>query len=396
LRRVEIRALRQSELEQAWELDHYAFHTSPDRRELFMTWDPARLVGAFEGDRLVSMAGALPFGQFFGGRSVPMGGISSVATAPDRRGEGLALRVLGQVLEATRQRGEAISSLFPATSSLYRRLGWELAGAYVLRQIAPPLLRDLPRPEGGRVRPSGIDELDALEACYSGYARQVNGMLDRGERRWKDAALAWKERRIYVAENDRGEIEGYLVYRQIGGEHADFGGDWQIGVDDMVATTRDASLGLWRLLGSWASMADTITYPCGPEDPLLLLLPEQKTRVLAEVRWMTRVVDAVAAVEARGFSAGIDLEAHLELRDSIFGDNEGRFVLTVSKGRGRLERGGEGRVALGVAAFSSLYTGWASTATLRRAGYLEARDEATCAALDAAFAGPTPWLQDQF
>ena len=89
---MEIRSLREDELEQAWELDRYAFNTPARRRELFLRWDPSRLVGAFESGRLVALTGGLDFGQFFGGRSVPMGGLSSVSVAPDRRGRGLAKR----------------------------------------------------------------------------------------------------------------------------------------------------------------------------------------------------------------------------------------------------------------------------------------------------------------
>jgi len=80
-------------------------------------------VGAFDGPRLVAMSGAHAFGQDFGGRRVPMAGLSSVAVAPHRRGEGLARRVITMCLADRRERGQAISSLYPATTGLYRRLG---------------------------------------------------------------------------------------------------------------------------------------------------------------------------------------------------------------------------------------------------------------------------------
>ena len=108
-----------------------------------------------------------------------------------------------------------------------------------------------------------------------------------------------------------------------------------LGVDDAVATTRDAALALWRLLGSWASQAQQIIYRGTPEDPLLLLLPEQSLEVMAEVRWRTRMVDAAGAVEARGFPLGVEVEVHVALRDPELSDNDGRFVLSVSKGRPR-------------------------------------------------------------
>ena len=46
--------------------------------------------------------------------------------------------------------------------------------------------------------------------------------------------------------------------------------------------------------------------------------------------------------------------------------------------------------------FSSLYTGWADTAALERAGLLSGGSAEQRAALDAAFAGSPPWMLDEF
>ncbi len=51
---------------------------------------------------------------------------------------------------------------------------------------------------------------------------------------------------------------------------------------------------------------------------------------------------------------------------------------------------------LDVGSLSSLYTGWATTAALERAGLISGGSSEERAALDAAFAGPTPWLLDEF
>ena len=67
----------------------------------------------------------------------------------------------------------------------------------------------------------------------------------------------------------------------------------------------------------------------------------------------------------------------------------------MSKGEGRLEPGGEGRVAMGLGAFASLYSGWASCAALARTGLLRGGSQADRAALDAAFGGPSPWMLDE-
>jgi predicted acetyltransferase len=80
----------------------------------------------------------------------------------------------------------------------------------------------------------------------------------------------------------------------------------------------------------------------------------------------------------------------------VLPENQGRFWLRVRDGRGQLEPGGRGGPTLAIGAFSSLYTGWASAEMLRRAGKLEGGSEGQLTALDAAFAGPTPWMVDEF
>ncbi len=393
---MEIRSLRPEELEQAWELDRYSFNAPEKNRRRFLRWDPARLRGAFTDGRLVAMVGTFGFGQFFGGRSVPMGGLSSVAVVPELRGRGLATRVTREALRAMHGRGEVISSLYPATTSLYRGLGWEVAGATVIRRVAPGVLQSLPAPESGRVRPGNLDEIEAFRGCYARIARDVNGFVDRSESWWKVLGDRWLDHRVYVAENDAEEIEGYLVYRQIPGENSALGGPFRLGVMEAMAATRDASLGLWRLLGSWSAQVESIVFRGTSEEPLLLLMPEQFLEVVAEIRWMTRVIDAAGAIEARGFPLGMEIEAHLSLTDAELEANNGPFVLRVSKGRGRLEPGGRGTVGFDIGSFSTLYTGWASTSTLVRSGRLATSGSDDRAALDAAFNGPVPWMLDEF
>ena len=112
---------------------------------------------------------------------------------------------------------------------------------------------------------------------------------------------------------------------------------------------------------------------------------------------MTRVVDASGAVAARGFPAGLDVEIPLELRDNGAPANGGRHVLTVQKGRGQLAKAlSGGGPVLDVRGFSSLYTGWAGIGALERAGLLTGGSGDERAALEAAFAGMTPWMLDEF
>ena len=272
-----------------------------------------------------------------------MGGLHSVSVVPERRGQGLAQDVMTPLLRDMRERGEVISSLFPAATRLYRGLGWELAGSYLWRGVAPRSLQQLARPAQVRLRPGGAADLERLRPCYAKFAEAQNGQVDRSEFWWRRQVALWSERSVFVAEGPGGGVAGYVVYRQLDGEWSALGGPFRIAVYELVALTRDASLALWRLLGSWASQVTQIVYRGSAEDPLLLLLPEQELTVLAEIRWMTRVLDARGAVAARGFAPGIDLEVPIELRDPLFEGNQGRFVLARARRTGSARAGRPGR-----------------------------------------------------
>ena len=392
---MEVRRLRADELEQAWRLDQESFHSPDAQRDAFLRWDPERLVGAFDGSRLVALAGAIAFGQFFGGRRVPMGGLSSVAVASDRRGEGLGQRVVSMCLKDMRARGDAISSLYPATTGFYRRMGWELAGGVAWRSVEPGRLSRLPRTEAVRVRLAEDADREAIRGCYAAYARNVAGLLDRPEPWWQHREARRATGSTYVAVDETGEVSGYLVYARRDGSLAP-GGPFRLAVDEFIWLSRDAGLALWQLIASWSTQVEKV-FTMGPiEDPARLILPEQVSQTVAELRWMLRVVDAEAAIDARGFPAGLALEVPFELDDTELAANSGRFVLRVDKRRGVLEPGGPGGTALDMGAFSSLYAGFSTTADLARAGRLVGGGEEQRAGLDAAFAGPTPALLDEF
>jgi predicted acetyltransferase len=393
----EIRPLEAAELEPAWELDREAFRTPLERRELFLRHDPADVLGAFLGARLVGIAGVRRTGQYFGGRAVPMGGVHAVAVAPDRRGRGVGRRLLTALLLRMRERGEVLSTLFPATSRPYRAVGFERAGAMCWRRIAPRELELLPRAQGMEVAPVARDEIPRLADCYAEVAQGSNGFLERSSGWWEVLRdLLWAERSVFAARDAAGRIRGYVVYRQLEGEYTLLGGPFRLALDELVFCERDAGLALWRLLGSWLPQIDAILWRGTAEDPVLWLLPEQEIGLVAEVRWMSRLVDPAAAVAARGFAEGIEAEAHLELGDPILPLNQGRYVLRVAKGRGELAPGGRGDVGLDAGAFASLFTGYATPDVLARAGRLAGGPGASRAALAAAVAGPTPFMLDQF
>ena len=135
---IEIHAPRDDEAEDVFALCSEAFTSPPEQDEpwreskrmedFLCVWSDGELVGTTE---------VMPGGQYFGGRSVPMGGVASVAVRPDQRGRGIAPRLLGQAVERMHEQGLVISTLHPATTRFYRGLGWEIGASSVCDASRP-------------------------------------------------------------------------------------------------------------------------------------------------------------------------------------------------------------------------------------------------------------------
>lgn len=211
---VDVRPLEEPDREPAHRLRQEVFQERPAAydeeidRDYYAPLD--RRLGAFDGDRLVGHLAAWDMGQWFGGRRVPMGGVAGVGVLPEQRGRRVASALLERSLALMRERGDAISSLYPANVGLYRSCGWEIAGAWPLRTTTTQAVSRLPRPIGlVSVRRAGPGDLPAIAAAYDGWAAGEPGMLHR-PRHYAARITAERDgHQSYVAEVD-GKLTGYL------------------------------------------------------------------------------------------------------------------------------------------------------------------------------------------
>ncbi len=165
-------------------------------------------------------------------------------------------------------------------------------------------------------------------------------------------------------------------------------------VAELMADDPAVEQALWRLVGTSSSIAPTCRITGPPDHSLLLSLPEQDLGAHDGWRWMARLIDAPGAIAARGYGTGTNVSVSVRVADPLCDWNDGPWQLVVEGGEGRLTRGGDGEVELGIGAFSSLYTGYASPWRLATAGLLRTSDPGALDALATAFAGAPPWMPD--
>jgi predicted acetyltransferase len=353
-----------------------------------------RCLGAFAGGRLVGAARFHDMRQWWCGRAVPMAGVASVQVAPEDRGRGIGRLLMTALLDEIAARGYPLSVLNPVTMPLYRSLGWELAGTRSTAVIPARSLRDLMPPDGPSafqapsLRRAGPGDFDAV---LSVAGRVHETARDCGPITW-DAAmtgdwLADRDDYVYLAP------DGLLAYHWHHGNRDLF-------VDGVEASSAETVRAFWAHIGSHGSMAEKVYARVGPADAFWWLTRERDADVERRSMWMLRLVDAAAAVAARGFAPALSLTVPLIVIDGTCPANSGHWRLTVAEGKGSLlpspQDGPAGRtpLTLGARGLAALYAG-TPLATLRQAGLVSAGNADDDAALDGAFAA-TPYMLDSF
>jgi hypothetical protein len=379
--------------------------------------DAGVMIGAFHGGRLVGSARYHLMRQWWHGRSMPMAGVAGVKVAPEERGRGAGTAMMTALLGQIGYRGFPVSVLFPTTAPLYRAAGWEIAGGWYetvlpARSLAALASPDWPSTAGTSTAGTGaagtglvgtgpaltgspklwratpadaaaIVEVEGLvheRLLHCGPSTREPWML----RDWLDD----EDRFAYLAD------DGFLSYRWADGTD-------EIDVEELVAASAATARAFWQILASHATMASRVRACLAPDDPVTWLTRDPAASTRQAHAWMLRVVDAPAAVAARGYPTAAVVSVRLDLTDAARPANSGRWVLEVSGGTGRLTRLGDAPTAshptvlsLGARGFAALFAG-VPVQTLRLAGLAAGGEAAADNALAAAFGGPA-FMLDQF
>lgn len=382
-----------------WDLFRIAFGAPEARRDEWVRdLDPARclLVDGPRGE-VAAASHIRPFTQWFGGRPVSMAGFSPVAVQPEHRGRDLARAVTAGQYADLRERGEVISALYPAALSLYRAVGFEVAGSYVHRRFPAADLASIRPRRPAEVRRGSVDDVAAVHRCHAAAAPGRDGTIERSGSWWRNRLppdLAGTL--LYVVDDpaSAGELAGYAIFRH-GPARAPY--DYSVVVSEVLADDPDVARALWRVVASSGSQAPHVEV-IGPADDDLFLLADRAAPdiVRSEIRWMLRLVDAPGAVAARGWPAQATGAVHLELIDEHAPWNAGRWVLEVGGGAATLTPGGRGTVEASIGGLSCWWAGYASASRLARTGQLRCTDPAALAVMDQLVPASPPVLTDFF
>jgi len=359
---------------------------------------PGNFRAVRSGETIVGGLAIIHMGQHFGGRAVPMAGIAAVGIEPSMRGQGVARTLMISVLREMRRAGYAISSLYPATQTLYRAVGYEIAGSQY--EVTLPLNLIHVREPAVSVRPVRESDFIKLDALHRHHAQFRAGTIQRNDVMWNRIRTPrGKTAEAFVLEQDGAPV-GYVFYVQKRARNKPY----SLHITDILAIGPVAARGALAFLAEHRSVGEEAIWFGAPMDPILASLPENVWKIRLRMHWMTRILNVKAALEARGYASCVNASLNLHITDEAIPENNGVWSMHVGQGSARVEHISAalpatlrpGDVRLSIRALAPLYTGFMSADDGISLGWLDAANGETIETMNSVFAGPSPFMSDGF
>ncbi len=268
-----------------------------------------------ESDRgTLGLAFLFPMKAWFGGKRVAIGGIASVAIAPEARGLGVGTALVSHLHGLSETHGDAVTMLYPFRQGFYARLDYAAMSsrrrlAFDCRSV-PDAWRELARGSIRTMRPSDVRKVRAL---YGAECARVSGRIERTPRLWE--RLVARERRNTLildgALPKSSPLRGYVAYSL---EQRESHAETRIEVEELIATDAPSRCALLGALSLMRDQATEIVLEVQDNDPLerALVDPDGRRFGTASVEHalgeivagpMVRLTDIPRALQARGYAS---------------------------------------------------------------------------------------------
>ncbi len=330
-------------------------------------WDLSRAWAAFDDGRVCgtfrSWATELTVP---GGGRLPAAAVVQVTVLPTHRRRGILRQLIAAEHGAIRERGEAVGLLHAAEYPIYGRFGYGPATQEAEWSLATDEMAFNMTPSGRvDIVPVDIDTRDAFRDVFETSRLQVAGAIRRREWTW-DYELglvksAWGDDWKGFAALHRdgaGVTDGYVRYHVVDDK-------WErrqprnvLKVDELVALTDDAYIGLWQFLASIDWVGTIKAERRTPTERLPWFLVNARAAVVSEVGddlWV-RLFDVARALETRSYEGTADIVLEVIDAEAQGGRSRLQLEATPDGARCRTTRRAPD-LTLDVAALGAAYLG---------------------------------------
>lgn len=336
---VRLRTATADDLDAISDLMELVFHEKPteSRRAAEQAiLEPGRSLVAEHDGRVVGHATVLTRDLTVPGAVIPAAHVTGVGVTPTHRRRGILTELMRRQLEGVAAGPEPIAVLWASESPIYPRFGYGPASSRLALEIGNREVRlTVPHatsPSGHLRMIKPAEAATELEAVYERVRADRVGFSSRGEKWWKHLLTDHNDEqgeqtgpRGVLYEDERGPA-GYAIWRAEG-KWSERGPDGVVGVREAVADGPEAYEAIWSfLLG--IDLTRRVNFWAGAlDEPVQYMVddPPRLGRRCLEGLWI-RIVDLPAAIEARQYTAAIDVVA--EVTDPLIPANQGRWRMS--------------------------------------------------------------------
>lgn len=243
--------------------------------------------GVFNRSGMIATASELDFQSWFGGSALATSGIAAVTVRAEHRGQGLLRQLMREISEVARIRGALLTSLFPTSTTVYRRYGYEVIAE--LLTVRFPTHELASAGAYSNARRAHHSDAAQIAAVYDRWARQQNGPLTRVGAAFPAGSNILNRPGFQVTVVDRadGSIGGYAIWRC----PSNFGIDSVLEIDEFVADDRESVFTLAAALGSFSAVAPIAQLRTSGMDVVRLILQSSQWELSQSVPYMLAVLD---------------------------------------------------------------------------------------------------------
>lgn len=408
---MDYRPLSEDHEEHYQDYTQYSFRIQdgpPDGHDRDLTDEAGDPRGLFDAEELLCVCKHYWFQTRLRDQWLEMPGVAAVASPPEHRRKGYVTRLLAESLAEYRDRGDALTALWPFDQPFYERHGWGVANKFVMYECSPDALsfaRDEVETAAseystGEFRRVGADDFEILDSVLAEDTPEYELQIDRSAEWWEKRVFEnWRgEPYVYVWERD-GEPRGYLTYRVSSGDDGN-----RLDIKEFAAADREARLNLLRFLSNHDSQVETISI-YQPHDTSLLDEADDPHEIECNVKPgpMVRLVDVPTAFEQFEYPDVSDAEFTLAVTDSLADWNDQTFRVVVEEGQAlcepidaNSESHTDPDVSTDIATLSQVYVGYHSVEDAEIFGDLEVRDSVARDALGEMFPEKDVYLREAF
>ena len=354
-----------------------------------------RWIDHYRADRVTCRGAWLPEGEFGAGpmpvatyasfdktlnaglELVPLRMITDVTTSATHRRRGLLRRLIEDDLDDAVAQDVPVAALTASEATIYGRWGFgpatfgqtvevDASPGFALRSFTDPGRVELIEPVDAWPHVKGV--FDTFHTRQLGSVAWPSPYEDihTGAYDFNDRGTNGKVRSAVHLDAD-GTVDGFVIFTP--------GEEKSTKVEEMVALTPAAQLGLWTFLADTDHVKKVTFNIAHPHDPLqwaLADLNRVKVTAISEFLWI-RILDVERSLAARPWTA--DGQVVLAVDDPQ-GHAAGRFELTTVDGRARVTRTDQpADVSLTAETLGSLYLGAVSVGALHRAGRIDGAED---------------------